>query len=430
MAQTLIPFRNEKGLWGFKNQAGQIVVTPEYNYRPEPFSEGRAVVMKIYNRRGVIDESGKIIIPMEYSSVSSFKNGFTIVQKEFLDTVNKYNGKPQLSNRKGIFDRNGKEIVPVKYKNLAGDFSNGWFVIADTGGSKKFHYNNRGEQFDPPAGMVLMPDAVDGKLFIAHKNYKYGLIDQQYREVLPFEYNQIRPAGVPGLLIVRKPGGVGLMNMKFKWVVEPKFRSISLFEKGYAVFSDSNRLVGAMNASGKITTTAQFESISRIDKTNSSLAVFKSPRNDNAGLVDLATGKIVIPNSYQFGAYNYEYGLISYRKDNKKMLMDSTGRQIFAGEYEDFVTGSKEAINWIRKDGKYGFMTQTGKVIVEAKYESVLGFSEGLAAVKLDGLYGFIDRSGKLVIPLQYLEAGSFEGGVARVKDKAGNVLFISPPRP
>ncbi|MFN4313913.1 MAG: WG repeat-containing protein [Chitinophagaceae bacterium] len=430
MAQTLIPFRNEKGLWGFKNQAGQIVVTPEYNYRPEPFSEGRAVVMKIYNQRGVIDETGQLIVPFQYYNISSFKNGFAVASKEYLDTVNKINGKPQRGYLKGILDRNGKEIVPVRFKNLTGDFSNGWFVIADTGGTKKFYINTSGELVYPPAGITLLPDAIDGKLFVAHKSYKYGLVDKNFKEILPFEYRQIRPAAVPGLLIVRKENAVGLMDLKLKWLIEPKFNSISNFKNGFASFTDTSKLTGVINTAGKITTPAKFESISMIEKTNSTLAVFKNPRNDNSGLLDMATGKIIIPNNFQFSSSSYEYGLISYRKDNKKMLMDSTGRQIFAGEYEDFVTGSKEAINWIRKDGKYGFMTQTGKVIVEAKYESVLGFSEGFAAVKLDGLFGYIDRSGKLVIPLQYVEAGSFEGGVARVKDKAGNILFISPPRP
>lgn len=426
-AQQLVAFRNNKGLWGFKDASGKVVVTPLYMYRPGDFSDGRSIISISFNKKGAIDETGKLIIPATYHNLTDFKNGFTIASTQYLDTVNKLYGKPQTVTLKGVFDRSGKEIIPVKYRNLTGDFSNGWFVVADTGGREKFLFDTRGQRIEPPVGITLLPEALDGKLFIAHKSYKYGLVDKNFKEVLPFEYQNIRFSGHPGLLIVSKAARVGLMDFKTKWVLEPFFHSISLFQDGYAAFTDSTKLIGAINTKGKITVKPQFEHLYRIDKTSSTFAIFKNPRNDNSGLVDLASGKIVLPNNYQFGGYSYAWGLIDYRKDGKKILIDSTGRLIFGGDYEDFVTGSREGINWIRKEGRYGFMTKTGQILVPPQYESVLGFSEGMAAVKMSGLWGYIDRSGKVVIPIQYKEAGSFEGGVARVKDKNDQFLFIAP---
>ena len=426
-AQQLVAFRNNKGLWGFKDASGKVAVTPLYIYRPGDFSDGRSIISISFNKKGAIDETGKVIIPATYHNLTDFKNGFTIASTQYLDTVNKLYGKPQTVTLKGVFDRNGKEIIPVRYRNLTGDFSNGWFVLADTGGKEKFYFDTRGQRLEPPAGITLLHEAIDGKMFIAHKSYKYGLVDKNFKEILPFEYQSIRYSGQPGLLIVSKSARVGLMDYKLNWVVKPEFYSISLFQGGYAGFTDSSKLNGAINAKGKITVKPQFEHLYRIEKTSSSLAVFKNPRNDNSGLVDLATGKIVLPNNYQFREYSYAWGLIDFRKDGKKVLIDSTGRLIFGGDYEDFVTGSREGINWIRKEGKYGFMTKIGQILVPAQYESVLGFSEGMAAVKMAGLWGFIDRSGKVVIPVQYKEAGSFEGGVARVKDKNDQTVFIGP---
>lgn len=427
MAQNLVAFRNNKGLWGFKNEQGKVVVTPAYSYRPSPFSEGRSVVAQTYTQRGVIDETGKLIVPAIYYTISDYKNGFAVATKNHVDTVNKINGQPRRIALKGIFDVNGRAVVPVEYTNLTGDFSNGWFVIADTGGKKKFFIDTKGDFFEPPAGLVLLHDNVDGKKFIAHKNYKYGLVDKNFKELLPFEYSSIRVSGHPGLLIVKKGTLCGLMDHNLKWVLPPTYPVISLFENGYAAYSDTSNLYGAINAKGKVTAKPQYQTVYRIPKTSTALAVVKLPGNDNTGLADLATGKMIIPNTYQFGSYHYEGGLITFTKDSKRGLLDSTGRVIFHGEYQDFVTGGRDGMSWIQKDGKYGYMTHRGQIVIPPQYESVLGFSEGYGTVKSGGLWGFINKTGKVVIPIQYKDAGPFEGGVARVVNTEGRVFYIGP---
>lgn len=426
-AQDLVAFRNNKGLWGFKNKTGKVVVEPAYTYRPGSFSEGRSIVALTYTLRGVIDETGKKIVPTKYYSISDYKNGFALAVLQKTDTVNKISGTPRQFQLKGILNRNGEEVVPVKYKNIQGDFSNGWFVIADTGSQKKFYYNTKGQLFDPPAGVVLVHDKVNGELFIAHKNYKYGLVDKNFKEILPFEYSSIRVSGHPGLLIVKKGANNGLMNYKLKWVLPPTYQVISIFENGYATFSDTSGLYGVINTSGKVITPPKYQTVYRIPKTSTAYAVVKFPGNDNSGLADLATGKLIIPNSYQFGNYHYEWGLIKISKDGKNGLMDSTGKILFLGDYKDFVTGGRDGMSWIQKDGKYGFMNNQGQIVIPVQYESVLGFSEGMAAVKTGEQWGYINKTGQMVIPVQFKEATSFEGGVARVTDANGKAYYITP---
>ncbi|MCR6722190.1 MAG: WG repeat-containing protein [Chitinophagaceae bacterium] len=229
ISQDLIAFRNNKGLWGFKNKSGQIVVEPTYTYRPGEFSNGRSIVAQTYTLRGVIDDKGNKIVSPKYYSISDYINGFAVAVLSIRDTVNKINGNPRQVQLKGILNRNGEEVVPVMYKNLQGDFSNGWFVVGDTGSQKRFYFNVKGELFEPPAGVVLMPDNLDGNIFIAHKSYKYGLVDKNFKEILPFEYTSIRSSGHPGLLIVKKGALNGLMNYKLKWILPPTYQVISLF---------------------------------------------------------------------------------------------------------------------------------------------------------------------------------------------------------
>ncbi len=215
------------------------------------------------------------------------------------------------------------------------------------------------------------------------------------------------------------------MDSKLKWIIKPTYNSIYNFQNGYAIISNEEKLLGAINSKGLVTTKPQFENLTRIDKTVTAIAVYKDIRNDRSGLVDLATGKIITPANYMLGAYDYDYGLIKFRKDNKKGMMDSTGKEIFFDAYDDFSPGFLDNRAWVTKQGKYGFIDKTGTLVIPTQYDIVNGFSEGLAKVKINGKCGFINTTGDMVIPLSFTDAGSFESGIAWVKDETNRTLYI-----
>jgi hypothetical protein len=80
MANVLHPYR-EGNLYGYKNDAGEVVVHPQYNYAEE-FSEGRAVVKRLGSREecGYIDCSGEEVIPLRYTHAEPFHNGEAVVE--------------------------------------------------------------------------------------------------------------------------------------------------------------------------------------------------------------------------------------------------------------------------------------------------------------------------------------------------------------
>jgi hypothetical protein len=86
-----MPFRDSvTRKYGFKNQYGSVVVQPVYDMAYY-FSENRAAVNKGATVRmenagggnwGFIDASGKEVIPLQYSSVTSFRNYESVVIKD------------------------------------------------------------------------------------------------------------------------------------------------------------------------------------------------------------------------------------------------------------------------------------------------------------------------------------------------------------
>lgn len=416
-------FKNNKGLWGLKDKDGKVLIEPKFYIKPAAFIDGRSVFSKA-GLNGVLDEAGKEVVAPVYSSISEYKYGFAVATKEFTDTAKKVNGKPAKYTLKGIIDRSGKEIVPVMCVNMQGDFSNGWFVTVSNDPKEKIFINTDGKTFTVPAGLLLMNDRVDGKKFIAMKDSKYGLVDQQFKELLPFEYSRIRPQE-NGLLIIGQNNLYGIMDKKLKWIIKPTYNSIYNFQNGYAIISSEEKLLGAINSKGVITTKPQFENLSRIDKTNSAIAMYKGTGSDRSGLIDLATGKIITPADYNMSAYNYEWGIIEFRKDNKKGMMDSTGKILFYDAYDDFSPGFSDNRAWVKKQNKYGFIDKTGALVIPVQYDIVGGFVEGLAQIKTNAKYGYINAKGDVVIPVMFTDAQNFESGIAWVKDETGRAFYI-----
>lgn len=462
-AQDLKPIRSKKGLWGFIDAKNDTVVKASFVYKPALFQEERAIIKNSTSLFGVIDTKGSQLVAPQYYSITDFKNGYATVTKRIEDTTkarNSYSTQP--AQKKyiiyyGMIDRNGKVIIPLEYEMITGDFSNGWFVRATLSGYRYRYFTPSGDTVDLPKGTQLDISKIDGKKFIAIKNGRYGIIDNKWKELLPFEYSNIR-VSENGLLIAGKNNRSGVLDNKLKWIVPPTYKSIMLYKAGYAIVQDTSGKFGAINEKGIVTTPLVYPHLMGIDKATNPLAVIEDKANAKAGLINLSTGKLIIPVTYQFASYDYYNGFIAFRRDQKKGLLDSTGKELFHASYDDFSPGFLDGMAWVRKDGKYGFIDTKGTLIIPAQYESVRGFnsgvavvkqngkygvvskngtlivpaeyddissfSEGLAAVKKGTLYGYINTSGKLVLPLQYSYAGPFEGGVAAVTTSQGTTYI------
>ena len=100
-------------LYGYIDKSGKVVIPAEYN-SASSFSEGRAVVSKGSScenmKWGFVDTSGKIVIPLEYDSVSDFSEGLAVVSRKNQGT--------------GYIDKAGEVIVPLEY-DAAYPFSEG-----------------------------------------------------------------------------------------------------------------------------------------------------------------------------------------------------------------------------------------------------------------------------------------------------------------
>ena len=149
------------------------------------FYNGLARVKK-NSKWGLIDQSGKIIIPIKYDELCRAGEGDLIFDGDpRFSTIPRELGysegliRVKLNNQYGYVDKNGKEITSPQYDSVLGFFD----------------------------GMAVV-----------EKNKKFGFINTEGQEVIPVQYEEVHSFG-EGLAAVKKNGKWGFSNKKGKIVI-------------------------------------------------------------------------------------------------------------------------------------------------------------------------------------------------------------------
>jgi len=210
---TLIPYR--KGdLWGYATADKTIIITPQYQ-EAQLFYEGYAAVKK-NGKYGYINESGKTVIPFNYFTAKPFRFGYYDV------SGNNKPGDGSINSQKTVLfagaapkddgyeiciDTKGVKIkCPAINENSAPDLNKATTVTT------KSSYNvPKSEVFDNIVDDYKMAGTED-IYYIATRNNNYGVINNKYEVVIPFEYSKIEKLNIGAMnyVIVEKGGLKGI----------------------------------------------------------------------------------------------------------------------------------------------------------------------------------------------------------------------------
>lgn len=384
-----------------------------------------------------VDYSLKALAKALKSSTISYRNDFVVrkaYQNGLIQTVK--------DGRIGWMDRYGKRSIPNSYYDLENHpyyFSEGLACVVK-------RYGN---------------------------NYKYGYIDTEGQEVIPFNYSHAEPF-VNGYAKVKKEGVELYINKKGKEfndlptekevAKEMTWQKDSLTDNGkprwYLVGKNGNVMLdsiyydqvmdfnedrarvkkdnkwGFIDKSGNeivAPTYAQAEDFS------CGMACVTDAKTKKYGFVD-AGGNLAVPcnyTTYTGDTKKFSDDMFRIRKNNKYGFINKLGEEVIAPSFdnaEEFSDGTAK----VQKGGKWGLVDKTGKLCVPCNYSEVQKFVEGLALVSNDltieetdstaggtrTVFGFVDKDGHEVVPCAYDAAESFKGGYAKVKkgDKWGAV--------
>ncbi len=100
---------------------------------------------------------------------------------------------------------------------------------------------------------------------------------------------------------------------------------------------------------------------------------------------------------------NIRYGYVD-RSGNIKIAADLKQSKVLGNGFIGF-----------SKTGKWGVMNASGNIVCNETYHEILPFSEGKAAVRLGNKWGYIDTLGVEVVKPTFEKAGAYNSGMARI---------------
>ena len=201
----IIPIRSDNK-YGFIDFSGKIVITPQYDsiypkikldsddysydLQPKTGEEGNYLIpVKLNEKWGFIDNTGKTIINPQFESLTYFHNGVAMVTLDgkfgFINTDGKYTTNPILDYVEFSYNYKSGDLCPYSQDNKIG------YVNPTDGGA------------------YIQPQYDDGGKFnngfaIVEKDGKYGYINSENETITNFIYKSCNDFRDDGYAVVKK----------------------------------------------------------------------------------------------------------------------------------------------------------------------------------------------------------------------------------
>jgi hypothetical protein len=305
-----------------------IVPFGKYDYA-DAFGLGRKAIVANKGKYGIIDEYGKLVLPMEYDFIEQPYNNNNYA-KVFLATK---------QNTVIIFDEK-LNVIPTK-------------------------------------GFVSYL-SWRGNIFVTNKENKIGLIDYNGNQTVPCLYDTLDSEWyvprIPGF-IARKDNCYGFISRKNEILQPFKYNFIYAITHGN-VYVDQNNKAGMLGEDGKIKIPFEYDAIYSTWYDNhltnefpSDMDIFIVEKDGKIGTID-DKNNVIIPIIYDGLSGWVEYGPEAhFVKDNGKYgIISHKGKIIIPIEY-DYVGLPQQGLIEVRKNGKYGVVSWKNKEILPCIYD-------------------------------------------------------------
>jgi hypothetical protein len=229
--------------YSFIDTTGDLLLTlPDASYVGEEFSEG-VVSILIDDKYGFMNQDGEIVVTPQFDNVMPFSEGLAAVN---------------IGGRCGYIDSDGQFIINPQFA-VCFDFSDGLALVidqerekilfVDQAGDIKFHSDESVvEAFGFSEGFALIKND-QGAGFIDY-NGSYA-ITPKFESAFPFS---------EGFAGVKIGGKWGFINEFGDLVIEPQFDWVGTFSEGLAGVEIGGKW-GFINAEGKIVINPQFDGV-------------------------------------------------------------------------------------------------------------------------------------------------------------------------
>jgi hypothetical protein len=261
-SQILIVGQNRKQ--GLADKHGKVIFPPAYD-RIEGYS-GNALIVSNANLYGLVDTTGKILLPLECNKIKRAITG------NYLELTK--------NNLHGMADINGKVLVEPKYFSVS-PLMNGMAIVAERSGYGVVNANANLTIPTTYTHLELM-----GKYFLVQKAGKVGLVDVNNHSITTITYDKLQPANKE--FFFKQGDQTGLVDTKGQVIRKFAFADVS-FSEGYLIIK----------------------------------------KNEKYGIADLQGNFVVEPKYDEFANSGLSSGLIWAKLNGRRCRIDLYGNEVF-----------------------------------------------------------------------------------------------------
>ncbi len=401
-SQELPMSTNEDDKYGYFNNKWKEAVEDKY-LEIEPFKDGLARV-KIGEKYGAINELGREIIPIKYYPFEEFENGIAAFH------IGEWYIQEGVMGKWGVIDHQNKIIIPPIYNQLERIYDD-MFVVENEDKWGILDKNNK--EIIPFIYNYI--NIIDTNLFIAIKEdtlhidglnedgsfyyskiEKWGVIDINNQEIIPFIYDKLETADT-NLFIALMEDKWGVIDGNSKIIIPFKYKSINNYSNDYLIVEleveEETELGVEIKEEVELEVDeSEWENYESEKKHSSLLGTYdklgnvvidikyKSIRELNDGLIVAQLGEFwgcLNENGEQVTPFKYDnvshfenrYGILY--KDGWSSVIDRHGQEIFSTQ-EHIVKYEFPGLFEISSDNKYGYLDLKGNVIIPPRYNNIL----------------------------------------------------------
>ena len=436
--------------YGLLNEKNQFLLEPEYS-RISHFSEDVYVFSDFENKSGLIEKTGRVVMPVSVDKIDKPQYNFAKVYQQGQVGLIGLSGntliKPEYKSIK--LGKDKTTLLPFQTINIVGSnneifhsfscdslvklsetfyaiYRNDHITLTDpsfntllSGTNIVLHEPQSDKLVISQSGTYKVLDqygkaflkesydsiASDTNYFYVLKNDTWSVINKFGRKISRQKYEAIQPAS-EGLIAMKRRGYWGYIDFRGDEVIPPKFDEVSNFLNLVAKvrFLDA---YGSINQFGDWVCEPVYDTIT-LHENGLNQARIKSRTDliDKNGTLLFQTYNQLVP----FGK-----GFIEQTAEGKKGFISAKGEVLKHPIYDEISFTPEDNILITEEDNYLSLTSDDGQRFYDlsGKYEEVLGKKEDFVGVKLDGKYGFVDMQGRLRIANRYDSIRLFSDGMA-----------------
>lgn len=332
--------------YGYVNLEGKEIIEVKYNdlYRITEINSDDIYVVCAENGKYGLLKNDKQIINNEYQS---------LVYNESNNTITALKGK-----KYGVISMNGKVVVPIEYQQI--DITGDYIYARTTDKNVKIFDVNGQETNMSENTAIINVDNTEYKIHIDTVDGKtvYSIYNND-RKITKNEYTYIQYLYDNYFIACNKNGKLGVIDNEEKTRIEFNYNSIQKI--------DNTKMMQAVSNDTKIVEiySEKMQKISELkDATIENNKEYLKIYNEEEIKYISNEGKEV--TNIEVFTNNK---IFAKKQGNKWGFVDASGAKIIDFKYEKVTEVNNYGFAGIKQDGKWGVIDGTGKIIVEPTYK-------------------------------------------------------------